>query len=336
MSIYLIPTDIGDYATFVGTANIGDTGRGEKASSPFTGANNVNIDPGGVDFTFDTDGTDPSGVVIDGQGVANRRGFYLHSGETAATVIDGFTITNMTKGGYGFYMNSGIATVRNFVISNGIGATNGGAIIVYVTGTTFTNGLIYNNSVTGDGAATRIHNGPTVIFNSCTFAANIAGSDGTGDGGGLFAQTNATIICNDCIIWGNTAGTNGNEIRLDAATSVITLDYCCYGNGAGDVSNNGGTFTPTNCITSDPLHVAGDNGNYYLSQIAAGEGSDSPCLDAGSDTAANLGMDAYTTRSDNVFDDGQVDIGYHYGDGVAAGGAWGPFGNVNALGGGVR
>jgi hypothetical protein len=39
---------------------------------------------------------------------------------------------------------------------------------------------------------------------------------------------------------------------------------------------------------------------------------DSPCLDTGSDTAANLGLDLLTTRSDEQVDTGLVDRGYHY------------------------
>ena len=38
----------------------------------------------------------------------------------------------------------------------------------------------------------------------------------------------------------------------------------------------------------------------------------SPCIDAGSDTAVNLGMDDKTTRTDEVTDTGIVDIGWHY------------------------
>jgi hypothetical protein len=53
-------------------------------------------------------------------------------------------------------------------------------------------------------------------------------------------------------------------------------------------------------------------GDYYLSQTAAGEALDSPCVDAGSDTAANLGLDELTTRTDQVEDAGMVDMGYHY------------------------
>jgi hypothetical protein len=51
---------------------------------------------------------------------------------------------------------------------------------------------------------------------------------------------------------------------------------------------------------------------YLLSQTEAGQEEDSPCVDAGSDLAINLGLNRYTTRTDRIFDKGIVDMGYHY------------------------
>ncbi|GAG35821.1 unnamed protein product, partial [marine sediment metagenome] len=73
---------------------------------------------------------------------------------------------------------------------------------------------------------------------------------------------------------------------------------------------------PNGSIHDDPLFV----GDYFLTQIAAGQLVDSNCVDAGSDLASNLGMDTYTTRTDSVPDqyDGidpcsaVVDMGYHH------------------------
>ena len=64
----------------------------------------------------------------------------------------------------------------------------------------------------------------------------------------------------------------------------------------------------TGNISSNPLFV----NNYHLSHIAAGQGSNSPAIDAGSDTAANLGLDTRTTRTDSVTDTATIDLGYHY------------------------
>ncbi|MHC4501288.1 MAG: vWA domain-containing protein, partial [Planctomycetota bacterium] len=71
----------------------------------------------------------------------------------------------------------------------------------------------------------------------------------------------------------------------------------------------------THNIGVDPNFIAG----YYLSQIAAAQSLDSPCVDTGSADAndPNIGMHTYTTRTDGVNDVNIVDMGYHYSEGLA-------------------
>ncbi|MDY6953928.1 MAG: hypothetical protein SWE60_20675, partial [Thermodesulfobacteriota bacterium] len=68
-------------------------------------------------------------------------------------------------------------------------------------------------------------------------------------------------------------------------------------------------------FSKDPLFVSlasEKNGGYYLSQRPSGQDAKSPCVDAGSDAAASLGLDKKTSRTDKVEDAGTVDLGYHY------------------------
>jgi hypothetical protein len=65
-------------------------------------------------------------------------------------------------------------------------------------------------------------------------------------------------------------------------------------------------------ISADPLFVSGRKGEYYLSQLSAGQQVDSLCVDAGSTTAAEAGLADYVTNSNYLRDTGRVDIGYHY------------------------
>ncbi len=78
------------------------------------------------------------------------------------------------------------------------------------------------------------------------------------------------------------------------------------------VRQTSGVYPGTGNINADPCFATGPDGDYYLSQIAAGQSIDSPCVDAGSDTSSNLGMHTKTTRTDQIIDYGMVDIGYHY------------------------
>jgi hypothetical protein len=74
-------------------------------------------------------------------------------------------------------------------------------------------------------------------------------------------------------------------------------------------------------INADPLFVAGPLGDHYLSQVAAGGPSDSPCVDAGSGPAKStcyetadgmVCLDQLTTRADRLGDGGRLDMGYHF------------------------
>ena len=68
-------------------------------------------------------------------------------------------------------------------------------------------------------------------------------------------------------------------------------------------------------LSTDPLFVSipsEKNGAYYLGQRASGQAADSPCVDAGSETAVKTGLDDKTSRTDKVGDAGIVDMGYHY------------------------
>jgi hypothetical protein len=96
--------------------------------------------------------------------------------------------------------------------------------------------------------------------------------------------------------------------------TFVTFDYCCLPSNAQDPNRFGGGGLITElgtCVNGDPLFVTGPNGDYYLSQIPL-QGSDSPCINVGSDTSWNLGLDTWTTRTDEIGDGGIVDIGFHY------------------------
>jgi len=124
---------------------------------------------------------------------------------------------------------------------------------------------------------------------NCTVANNpIYGIVIAGSGEGLLKNT---------IIYGN-----GDDVDIGIGTPMTVL-HCDIGDG--DYAGSNGN------ISLDPLFVAGPLHGYYLSQLAAGQGADSPCVDAGSDSASDLGLAHLTTRTDAAADAGIVDMGYH-------------------------
>jgi len=135
-----------------------------------------------------------------------------------------------------------------------------------------------------------------------------------GNGGGICCYDDSSPTMTDCVLWANTAPT-GHEIALYSTSypSVLTVRYSDVEGGAGEAYVESGCtldLDGTN-IDADPLFVLGPLHRYYLSDTAAGQPATSPCVDGGSDTAANLGLDSLTTSNAGYADTGIVDIGYH-------------------------
>ncbi|MHC4095446.1 MAG: right-handed parallel beta-helix repeat-containing protein [Planctomycetota bacterium] len=139
------------------------------------------------------------------------------------------------------------------------------------------------------GPAIYCHPGSNVTITNCTISNNRFGDPAMVD-----CKGTAQVTITNSILWNNEPG--------DDVKSDFSVTYSCIEQIVSGIGN----------IHTDPRFVSGPEGDYYLSQIAAGQVSDSPCVDAGSDTAANLGMDIYTTRTDEMGDEEIVDMGYHY------------------------
>lgn len=178
------------------------------------------------------------------------------------------------------------------------------------------NCLFTGNSADDRGGAIHCYSATPEIEN-CTFAGNVAGTQG----GGIFANWDSLPQITDSII------TNcGNHAIHEENPSgdALVKHGLFYNNPGGDYYDSGTQLTYSgaseigsipggvNNIYGDPLFVSGPLGMFYLSQTAAGQLSDSPAVDAGSVLASSVGLDVFTTRTDNVGDAGVVDLGYHY------------------------
>ncbi len=231
----------------------------------------------------------------------------IRSANNSAPTIENNTITDNTSlGGYGgqgkgagIFCQDSSPTIRNNIITGnaatkGVGGYgDGGAIFCETSSPTIENNLIADNSADGDGGGIYCEDNSSPTIQNNTIAGNSAGDNG----GGISCIVNSSPTVTDSILWGDSP----DEIYVDG-TSSIDITYSCIEGG----------YTGTGNTDEDPLFVHG----YYLSQTGAGQGSDSPCVDTGSDTAANLGMDDKTTRTDGTDDSGTVDMGYHYAMGL--------------------
>jgi len=272
--------------------------------------------PGNRDFDLGSKAIQIKGLgraahtIIDCQNTA--RGFYCNSIPDPGAVIDGFTIRNgnaLPDGG-AIYCEASVLTIENCIIENNSCTAFGGGICCKANSNAMiTNCLVTGNSCLDKGGGVFCSASDITISN-----ITVEGNSASNFGGGLMMSWGSNGTIANSILWGNTA-TQGAQIALKATAQPSTLSVShCDVEGA-----ESGAYVEALCtldwgsgnIDSDPLFATGPLGDHYLSQLAAGQGADSPCVDAGSDTAAALGLDNLTTRTDGMPDLGIVDMGYH-------------------------
>jgi len=186
----------------------------------------------------------------------------------------------------------------NQILDNTIQDNTGAGIRLYF-GSNDGN-LIKNNLITGiddDGIYMINHQSYDSTGN------DIIGNTITSNNNGIYLENNKfDMVIKNNIIVENAA----NGIPCVNVDTTPTLSYNdVWGNTGGDYS---GCSAGTGCISSDPLFVTGPDGDYYLSQTAAGQASNSLCVNAGDLATALYG----TTRTDEVGDSDVIDMGYHY------------------------
>jgi hypothetical protein len=232
------------------------------------------------------------------------------SGETAAAVLAGFTIT--TNSGRGVSCTGASPTIRNCRVK-GNSASGGGGFYLSNSSATVLNCLVYSNftGMSGAGGIFTQGGSPTVL--NCTIASNSCGAGGAFAGGVGVSTGTATL--RNCILRGNTFGGNAAQGTVNGSA---TVSYSCVQGGTGGIT--GSVTWGSGILSADPLFADSASGNYRL-QSAGGrwngstwvnDAQTSPGLDAGdpADTYAeetapngariNLGFDgntAFASRS---------------------------------------
>ena len=291
------------------------------ADGVYTGAGNYNLDfsnglPIGQTRAITVRSANgPENCIIDCNGLG--RGFYFHSGEDPNSKIEGFTITNGNANyGGAIECEQASPTISNCIIT-GNSAYDGGGIDCYDASPIIIDCVITGNTAENDGGGIESYEATPTIINSL-----IQGNSAGRYGGAIDCYNSSPTITN-CTIIGNSGVSNYGGVFADYTLSSPTItNSILWGNGDDLVGctatysciEDGGPGTGN--ISGDPLFRKGPLGDYYLSQVAAGQLADSNCVDAGSTDANDpgIGLDTYTTRTDSVFDVNTVDMGYHYPD----------------------
>lgn len=259
----------------------------------YKGSGNKNIDFKGKAITIKSQ-KGARKTVIDCEN--SGRGFIFFRGETPSSVLDGFTITNanFNEDGGAIYCENSSATIQNCILT-GNSSLGGGAMECYNSqNLKMINCLIAENYGAYLGGGLVIGES-TATLSNCTIVNNQ--TDNYGIGGGIYNYESVINLIN-CIVWDNTP----DEIYDDSSIPVEAI----YSDIKG-----GSTFPGVGNINSDPEFASESIYSYYLSHSDL-QGVQSPCVNTGSDSAANLGLDQMTTRTDQGYDAGVVDMGFHY------------------------
>ena len=161
----------------------------------------------------------------------------------------------------------------------------------------------------GGGVNCYSGSGNSVIVQIST--STLEGNSASVRGGGICC-TGSIMSITDTILWDNGAA-EGPEVWLgdsqDPSTLTVSYSDLRGGQASVHVSTSSTLDWGAGMIDAIPLFVTGPRGDFYLSQIAAGQPQDSPCADSGNPTSPMIDG---TTRTDEEQDTGIVDMGYHY------------------------
>jgi hypothetical protein len=244
------------------------------ADGTYTGPGNRDIDFGAKAITVRSE-NGPENCIIDCNASRDEshRGFYFHSGESAHSILEGFTISNGYAGGHGggIYVSESSPTIRNCIIRGnhtGWGFSGGG---IYCSGSDATikhceinenvaqavilcGGALRN----GEGAGVCCYSGSSTISN-CTIIQNRGAH-----GGGIYCNScRATIV--DCVISRNSAVDDGGGVSCQASNPIIR-NCIISGNEGRQWYGGGGMYCEysspkiTNCTVTGNIHRAGTGG----------------------------------------------------------------------------
>lgn len=219
-----VPADYATIQAAINAAAPGDTVL--VADGVFAGAGNRELDFGGKAITLrSANGAAACVIDIGGSSGEPHRAFHFHNGETAASVVEGFTVRNgwMSRGG-AVLCEAGSApsfvgcvfehnTAQHTVIDDG-----GGAVYADASSPSFSDCRFDANRAVDSlfylgGGAVQTQSGSNPTFNACVFSNNVASGDEAG-GGAVYVNIGSHPTFDGCAFI-------GNEADWDTAISCV-------------------------------------------------------------------------------------------------------------------
>ncbi|MFC1637307.1 right-handed parallel beta-helix repeat-containing protein, partial [Planctomycetota bacterium] len=199
----------------------------------------------------------------------------FESNETAASILDGFTITGGRGslvpsanewGGGGIFFNASSAAVRNCTIVQNSARYGGGVCCVFPCSPRLADCTIVENSAEENGGGVLLWSGPSLTMTNCTIRENSA----RGFGGGVECMQNSSVTMMDCIISENSvtgatphvAGYGGGLCCTENSKMALTnctIEVNSAGIGGGGIQCiNSSQLVLTNCaIMKNSVTVVG-------------------------------------------------------------------------------
>lgn len=185
--------------------------------------------------------------------------------------------------------------------ANNLARTAGGAVYNRERShPSFINCSFIDNSANDSGGAIYNRDNCNPILQNCTIVANNAAFDG----GGVCNTDDCEPQIFDSILWDNSDDGGTDESAQVYGGTPFFRNSCIQGWTA--------TLPSEATIGDDPLFVSGPKGDYYLSHQDTGQSQTSPCVNSGSMQIDEADVAGSTTRTDNVIDTEQLDMGRHY------------------------
>jgi hypothetical protein len=188
-------------------------------------------------------------------------------------VTDCLFIGNSGGIGGGMFIGGGSATIIGCALLDNAASVSGGGIASANSDTIVVNCVLAGNSAEASDGGGIYHgsSGATLQLINCTLTRN----DAFDDGGGIYLTLHAHLEVDNSILWGNTdADGSGRYSQIHSGVGPATVHFSCIKGGWPGVGN----------IDADPVFVDPDSGDFRSSP-------DSPCIDAGDNTAVPQDID---------------------------------------------
>lgn len=314
-----VPADQPTIQAGINAASEGDTVL--VAAGTYAGEGNRDLSFGGTNLVLVSE-SGARQTVIHCESLG--RGFAFDHGESAASMVEGFSILRGTARyadgtGGGVYCSGASPTIRACIFAENeldkLGYIGGGGIVGFGSSSMLENCIIRDNDADSGygGGVLWWSSNPTL--ENCIVASN----HGTENGGmALFETSSATIV--NTVFTGNTSSEAGSAIYIEPTSTAIIVNCIVFENRGTDIydhQSNSASFYFSNVpsghhgpgvIHENPRFISWHGFDYLLRP-------NSPCVDTGYPGLMDTVYESHPRWPENYANGARSDMGAYGGPG---------------------